>query len=210
MSKAGKPPLVPDRRAFLRQTGAVTAAVVAPGAAAAAAATSPQPERRALDLPLLQAVAEAILPEELGSEGVRDVLRDFVRWVDGFEPVAERPHPYLSSSEVRYGPADPAPMWAAQLEALDLLAGKRHGSGFVSLPVAARRELVSGDLVGHAADGAFPSPAYATHVAIGLLARFAARPATADLAYGARINAAACRDLASGAERPRPLAPTEA
>lgn len=199
----------PGRRRFLGASGAAVAAVVAPVPLRETSAATPQPEEangsRRLDLPLLRALAEAVLPTEIGDAGIRDALRDFVRWLDGFEPVAELPHPYLSSDEVRYGPPDPAPRWASQLEALDLLAQKSRGAGFADLPVEARRELVAADLDRHATDAALPAPAYAPHLAAGLLARFYSRPAAADLAYGARINAAGCRDLASGAERPAPL-----
>lgn len=200
----------PGRRRFLGASGAAVAAAVAPiPLRETAAAATAQPEDanggRRLDLPLLRALAEAVLPTEIGDAGLRDALRDFVRWLDGFEPVAELPHPYLSSDEVRYGPPDPAPRWASQLEALDLLARKSRGAGFADLPVETRRELVVADLNRHATDTALPAPAYAPQLAAGLLARFYSRPAAADLAYGTRINAAGCRDLASGAERPAPL-----
>lgn len=197
----------PGRRRFLGASGAAVAAAVAPiplREAHAAQAVGANGGRR-LDLPLLRALAEAALPTEIGEEGVREALRDFVRWLDGFEPVAELPHPYLSSDEVRYGPPDPAPRWASQLEALDLLAEKSRGARFADLPVETRRELVAADLDRYATDEALPAPAYAPHLAVGLLARFYSRPAAADLAYGAHINAAGCRDLASGAVRPAPL-----
>lgn len=199
-----------SRRKFLKTSGAVVAAVAAPTGATAAAAQEGQSLSLSLDLPLLQAFAEAVLPAEIGAQGVRDALRDFVTWMNGFEPVAEQPHPYLSSVEVQYGPPHPAPRWASQLQALDLLATKQHGSGLADLPVAKRRELIAADLERHDAEGDLPPPAYAGHVAVGLLARFYSRPRTADLAYGARINARACRDLASGAVMPEPLATTEA
>lgn len=199
-----------SRRKFLKTSGAVVAAVTAPVGAAAEAAQESQSLSLALDLPLLHAFAEAVLPQEIGADGVRDALRDFVNWMNGFEPVAELPHPYLSSVEVQYGPPHPAPRWASQLQALDLLATKEHGAPFAELPVATRRELIAGDLERHDAGGDLPRPAYAGHVAVGLLARFYSRSQASDLAYGARINAVACRDLASGAVMPAPLATTEA
>ncbi len=197
-----------SRRTFLKSSGAVIAAVAAPAGAATAVAQESQ--FLSLDLPLLQAFAEAVLPEEIGPDGVRDALRDFVTWINGFEPVAELPHPYLSSVEVRYGPPHPAPRWAAQLQALDLLATKQYGATLSELSLETRRKLVAADLERHDAEGDFPRPAYAGHVAVGLLARFYSRPKAADLAYGARINAAACRDLVSGADMPAPLATTQA
>ena len=199
-----------SRRKFLKTSGAVVAAVAAPAGAAAEAAQENQSLSLSLDLPLLHAFAEAVFPEEIGAEGVREALRDFVTWINGFEPVAELPHPYLSSVEVQYGPPHPAPRWASQLQALDLLATKQHGAGLAELSLAKRRELIAADLERHDAEGDLPRPAYAGHVAVGLLARFYSRPRAADLAYGARINAAACRDLASGADMPAPLATTEA
>ncbi|MDE2659590.1 MAG: twin-arginine translocation signal domain-containing protein [Acidobacteriota bacterium] len=194
-----------SRRKFLKTSGAVVAAVAAPAGAAKAGQES-QSLSLSLDLPLLHAFAEAVLPAEIGADGVRDALRDFVTWMNGFEPVAELPHPYLSSVEVQYGPPHPAPRWASQLQALDLLATRQHGSGLADLPVEKRRELIAADLERHDADADLPRPAYAGHIAVGLLARFYSRPRIADLAYGARINAAACRDLASGAVLPPPLA----
>lgn len=199
-----------SRRRFLKTSGAVVAAVAAPAGAAAEAVQESQSLSLSLDLPLLRAFAEAVLPEEIGADGVKDALRDFVTWMDGFEPVAELPHPYLSSVEVQYGPPHPAPRWASQLQALDLLATKQHGAGLAELSLAKRRELIAADLERHDAEGDLPRPAYAGHVAVGLLARFYSRSQAADLAYGARINAAACRDLASGAVMPAPLATTEA
>lgn len=160
---------------------------------------------RRLDLSLLRALASAVLPSEIGASGVEEALRDFVRWLDGFEPVAELPHPYLSTHEVAYGPPDPAPRWASQLAALDLLAQKSRGAGFADLPLETRREMVAEDLERHGAESPLPAPARAPHVAAGFLARFFSRPAAADLAYGVRIDAAGCRDLESGAERPVPL-----
>ncbi len=154
---------------------------------------------------LIEAVAEAVLPEEIGPGGVQDALRDFARWLDGFRPVAVLPHPYLSSDRVRYGSADPAPMWNSQLEALDLLARHQHRRGFSELPVAERREILATELDRHAPEASLPAPATADHVAVGLLAWFASRPATTDLAYRARIGRQACRTLASGVERPSTL-----
>ena len=199
----------PPRRRFLKASGAVVAAAVAPVSTVRAASQTgggDASRSAALDPDLLAALAETVLPGEIGVAGIDEALRDFRRWLDGFEPVAEMPHPYLSSDEVRFGPPDPAPNWASQLAGLDLLAQKRHGGGFVALALAERRELVAAEVSRAApADGGLPAPSRASHVALGLMARFYARPAAADRAYGARINARACRDLAGGAMMPTQL-----
>ncbi len=178
------------RRRFLKSSGLVAAAVAAPVAA------------RAQSSALLQAVAEAVLPEEIGPDGVRAAVEDFTRWLDGFEPVKAQNYAYLNSDVVRYGPPDPAPAWNAQLEALDLLARRTRERGFEELSLAERRELLAGELDRLAPGDALPSPIHAPHVAVALMARWGSRPGSVDLAYGARINPRGCRGLPSGAERP--------
>ena len=60
--------------------------------AGAAKAQEPGGRSLPLELPLRQAFAEAVLSAEIGAEGVRDARRDFVRWLDAFEPVADHDH----------------------------------------------------------------------------------------------------------------------
>jgi hypothetical protein len=54
--------------------------------------------------------------------------------------------------------------------------------------------------------GTLPSsPLGADHVAVALLAHWAATSEAQDLAYGARIGAGQCRSLAETARRPLPI-----
>ena len=209
-----------DRRAFLRAAGALAAGGAAagcdaPGAAGGASAAAPgatagaTPAGRArdvaLDRPTLAAVAEVVLPGELGAAGRAGAVDAFVAWVAGYEPVAERMHGY-GYADVRYLPPDPAPGWGAQLAGLELLARRSRGASFAALPIAERRALVESALA--STPGVrLPAPLAAGHVALALLAHWASSPAAWDLAHGVRITPATCRPLGDAPRRPLPLAP---
>lgn len=190
-----------DRRGFLR-TGALASAAAA-GLGRGDLIPGRQPPARALPDPaLLRALAATVLPSRLGDEAVEQAVRAFETWIAGYEPAYELNHGY-GTHEIFYGPADPAPRWRAQLEAMDIEARKRAGRGLTELTPAERREYVERALGD--AEGALPSPARADHVALGLLAHWTASTGAHDLAYRARIGRRTCRGLASLGEPPRAL-----
>lgn len=201
---------VPDRRIFLKRSALAVSAVAAGCARTDEGAESPEasrapPERFFPDPDLLRAVGEVVLPGELGEPGREEAVTGFEAWLRAYTPVPERVHGY-GSQEIRYGPPDPAPRWAAQLEALDLEARARHGVGFAGLAAADRRALLErafasapGDLPGRA--GALG----AEHVAVGFLGWFYGTPRATDLCYGRRIGALSCRPLDQSGRVPPPL-----
>ncbi len=195
-----------DRRHFLKKSAAAAAALGISGAEAAATQATSQ----AVPTPAetLRAIGAAVLPAgDLGPDGTERVVTDFEAWIDGFEPVAEMPHGYLNRglANIRYGPPHPGPRWAAQVEALELEAGKRHQSAFAELSIEDRRALIQGQL-GRDELGRLPSPGQARHVALGLMAFFYAGSEATDLCYRASIGRFKCRGLATLGSEPRPLA----
>jgi hypothetical protein len=209
-----------DRRAFLRAAGVLAAGAATVGcdaprvggnapADASGGQAGAAPPGRARDVVFdrgaLVALGEVVLPGELGVAGRARAVDDFVAWIAGYEPVAEEMHGY-GYAEIRYLPPDPAPGWRAQLEGLDLLARRSRGSAFAELPLAPRRAMVEAALARLPGDQ-LPSPMAAGHVALALLAHWAASPAAWDLAYGARIGPRTCRPLGDAPRRPLPLAP---
>lgn len=193
-----------DRRSFLK-TG--VAALSAAALGGCAPDQDDAPTRPTLDPELLRAVGARVLPGELGEEGVERAVAEFESWLEGFEPAAEQNHGY-GTSEIRYGPSDPAYRWAAQLEALEAEARSRHGAGYAELPLPRQEEILRRRL--EPAGQRIPSPARARHVAVGLLARWVQTPEARDRCYGARIRALGCRGLSGTGERPQPLPVAEA
>ena len=198
-----------DRREFLKRAAlsAAAASLLTPTAASA----RPRTERdaRTLDAALTAAVGDAMLPESLGAAERAAASASFLAWVADYRPVTEEMHGY-GDAEIRYTPSDPAPGWNAQLAGLDLLARQRHRRGFVALSVARRRELLDSQLARVPGTRLPGNPLAAGHVAIALLAHWAASSAATDLAYEARINKGSCRLLADTTRRPLPLADARA
>lgn len=188
-----------DRRSFLKAGAAALSAAALGGCDPRRGGEAPRPT---LDPELLRATAGVALPTELGDDGVEDAVRRFERWLDGFAPVEEQNHGY-GTHRIEYGPPDPAPRWAAQLRALDLEAGRRHGDGFAALDAEPRRRI----LRRHVTDEGpgLPSPARARHVAVGLLAWWLDTPEATDRCYGVRIRPRSCRGLSETGDRPEPL-----
>jgi hypothetical protein len=202
------------RRSFLKAAGVLAVGTAAAGAAAcdvrdphtrtSGTDADPLERRRGFDRALLDAVAAAMLPESLGTAGIRAATDRFVAWADGYEPVAEEMHGY-GYADIRYLPADPSPAWRAQLTALDLLARKHTGLSFTSLPVPRQREVLRAVLRTEQGER-LPSPLGARHVAMALLGHWAASPEAWDLALGVRVTLGTCRTLDAAIRKPLPLA----
>lgn len=181
---------------------------------------------RALDEPLVRALAETVLPTELGADGMRAASSRFLAWARGYVAGAELDHGY-GTGELTHAGRDPVPTWSAQLSALEREARARHASGFGALTIARREALVRAAVNAaqqHAraartpsandiASGAMPSTpesmpavAEAPHVAIALLAHFYESSEANDLCYGVAVGKQTCRPLAAQREKPVALA----
>jgi hypothetical protein len=186
-----------NRRGFLKSVATLPIL----GASAALPAAAQQAQAPQLDPALLLALAQAVLPSELGAAGHRRAAQDFERWLAQYEPTAEINHGY-GTDEIEFLPAHPGPGWRAQLTALDLEATNRTGQPFAKLDIAARREIVSRQL---GEERSLPTPHQARHVALGLLAWWCATPDATDRAYRARIGKETCRALAQSPRKPAPI-----
>ena len=154
---------------------------------------------------LLSAVGDAVLPAELGPQGVTRAVAEFQRWMDAYQPGAEANHGY-GTGRIERLPADPRPQWRSQLAALDADA-QRTGQSFNALPRDRRQTMIRAALAGERGD-AMPNPLTAKHVALALLAHFYDSPAATDLCYRAQIGRQQCRPLS--AQHAQPVALTRA
>lgn len=182
-------PMLTRRRFLLWISSAVPVALVARRADALAATWI------ADDATTLRALAEAILPTELGREGAAKVARDFQRWIDGYRENAELVHGY-GTSALRYARPSPRARWAVQLDQMPQLA---------LLPIERRRDVVRERLKSEQIDR-LPEVANAPHVALALLSFYYRTPDAADLCYRAKVGREQCRPLAASPHKPLPLA----
>ncbi|HSL69693.1 MAG TPA: gluconate 2-dehydrogenase subunit 3 family protein [Longimicrobiales bacterium] len=153
------------------------------------------------DRALLRALADAVLPSELGSAGLQRTTDQFERWIDRYHANAEVNHGYGTGS-IRRLPADPWPNWRTQLQALDTLALREQRTSFAALSVAQRRDLVRGTLEALNADR-LPTPVNAPHVALALLGWFYNTSEANDLCYRAAIGSETCRPLGEAVTAPK-------
>ena len=187
-----------NRRSFLKTATASAAAAAALGAAACTT------ERRAdaahasgsLDGPMLDAVAEVVLPSELGPTGRASAVAGFRAWVSGYDPAGEELHGY-GDQEIKYLPAHPAPNWNAQLAQMDVESRKRHGKPFTQVEAAKREGLVRSQLARLKGGDRMPGVLGAPHVALALMAHWADSSTASDFVYGAAIGKETCRTIAS-------------
>jgi len=218
-----------SRRNFLKTAGAVAAGVASAGTLGAvacapnnsadervdgtASATSPSgttasdratPRVKGFDRPLLDALGDVVLPQSIGAESRRAAVTAFVAFVDEYEPVAEEMHGY-GYADVRYLPSDPAPAWRAQLAGLDLLAKRSHGKSFAQLDAKVRESVLTAALRDARGDR-LPAPLAASHVALALMAHWAATPDAWNLALGMKVSPSSCRTLADAVQAPTPIA----
>ncbi len=203
-----------SRRTFLKQSAATVAAVsltgCAPGTTGEPAAEvdgdalSRPTGAAAVHLPdeTLRAVAETVLPDELGDDGRERAVRAFERWSEALEPVSELSHPYLVP-EIRYSGPDPRPGWAAQLEGLEKECESRRGVSLSELDVPGRRGLLARPLGEAGPD--LGAPQNADHVAVALLAHFFGSAIATDLCYGRAIRKELCRSIEGAEDEPAPL-----
>ncbi|MCX5763533.1 MAG: hypothetical protein NTU67_02700 [Gemmatimonadetes bacterium] len=199
-----------NRRDFLKRAALAAAASTLPaavsatpaGAASAASAASAPPTT--FDAGLLSALGDAVLPESLGAPSRAHAVRDFAAWAAAYRPVSEEMHGY-GDQEITYTAADPSPGWRSQLAALELLARRKHRKGFATITVEQRRALVRPQLPRGRGLRLSSNIVSAPHIAIALLAHWAASSAATDLAYGVVIGKDQCRVLADAPRRPLPL-----
>jgi hypothetical protein len=200
--------MTPSRRDFLARAALAAAGAALPAPLAAQEAAATQPTRAAgttLDPVLMAALGDAVLPESLGAAGRRRAVGRFATWLARYEPVAEAMHGY-GDAEITYTPPDPGPGWQAQLRGVDTLARRSRRKGFAALTVAERRAVLEVALRGHGGTRLPANPLEASHVAVALMAHWAASTEATDLAHGARILAGECRGLAGVSRLPLPLA----
>lgn len=200
------------RRQFLKTAGVLAVGTAAVGGSACHVKEPKQVDesssarRLGFDRTVLDALAATVLPASLGSDGVRTATDRFVAWADGYDPVAEEMHGY-GYADIRYLPADPAPAWRAQLDALDALSRKSQRVSFARASLEQRQAVLDAALRSEGGER-LPSPLGARHIALALLAHWSASPDAWNLALGAQVSPGTCRTLDDAVRAPLPLAPT--
>jgi hypothetical protein len=137
----------------------------------------------------IRALADVVLPGELGPAGRDTVVAGFLKWVQEYRPGADTDHGY-GFPRLRRTPPSPASKYAAQLAALEARGGDR-------------RAAIEGALIEAKIDR-LPGRPDGGHVASDLMAFSFNSSEASDLAYGAAIGRDRCRGLVGSDSRPAP------
>lgn len=180
----------PSRRTALKALGAASVAAALP-AGVRGSQVSNAPLREP-DLGVLRAIADVVLPSELGDAGRTRVVADFVRWLNGYRSGADTDHGYGFTHIRRTGPS-PALAYPAQIAAL--------GHDFVSRPPDARRAALE-SAIANAKVARLPGRPNGGHLATDLMAFYFHSPEAANRCYRARIDRDTCRGLPGSDRRP--------
>lgn len=182
------------RRSLLRLLAAAAAWLRVPRLASAqTAAIGSADEAR------LRALAEVVLPTELGAAGRSEIVDQFLRWIRNYRADAEMDHGY-GFTRLRRLPPSPALKYPAQLASLDK-AARATGGTFETVAADVRRAVVEDALTAAKVERLPPRPT-GEHIASDLMGFYFHGPAANDLAYRAAIGRDECRDLPDSDKRP--------
>lgn len=135
-------------------------------------------------------MAAAVLPSELGEEGLAKTVAAFERWVRDYRPGAEMDHGY-GFTRLRSKPPSPASTYMRQLRALSLVGD------MVSKTASIEAALQEANVT------ALPRTPDGKHVASDLMAFYFRSSEANDLCYRAHIGRDECSGLAGSDREPR-------
>jgi hypothetical protein len=149
----------------------------------------------AIDVARLYALAEVVLPQEIGAGGRTRAVDQFVAWYENYRAGAEADHGY-GFPRLRRTPGSPAARYGPQLAVL--------GPDFERLPLPDRTRAVEAAIAA-AKVQRLPGRPDGGHVATDLMAFYFNSVEANDVCYRARIGRDVCRGLAGSGDRPAPL-----
>jgi hypothetical protein len=211
MNERNSKPQKPSRRRAIKTMGAagIVASLGVPDAVEAFVSSSAAGQGAApsspadLDRAMLMALAEVVLPSEIGASGRTDAVGAFMRWLRNYHEGAEMDHGY-GFTRLRVTSPSPAGKYAAQLAAFDAAARARGLESFARAPVDERRVIVQA-AVADAKVERLPNRPTGACLATDLMGHYFHSSAASDLCYRAAIGRDACRGLPGSENRPAPL-----
>jgi len=151
----------------------------------------------------IRALAETVLPSEIGAAGQDAAVKAFLAWVRDYRANADTDHGY-GFTRIRRTGASPAAKYGAQLDALDA-DSRARGRSFADLPVADRRQVVEAAIAAAKIER-LPGRPDGGHIATDLMGFYFRGIEANDVAYRAKIGRDLCRGLNGSTERPASLA----
>ena len=190
------------RRTLLKSLAAAFAArPVVTLAQQAAGATTFSPT----EVDTLRAIADVVLPAEIGSDARRKAVTTFVAWFANYRQGADMGHGYGASTLRAASGPSPFGRYAAQFTALDASARARGGQTFRALPAVDRRAIVEQLLNDPQPVNRLPAQPTGANLVADLMGSYFTSADAWDTCYRAEIQRDSCRTLDNSAEPPRAM-----
>jgi Gluconate 2-dehydrogenase subunit 3 len=163
------------------------------------------PPFNALEVETLSAVADVVLPSDLGPVGRRRAVDRFVAWFVNYREGADRGHGYGASTLRPPSGPSPALRYPPQFAALEAAARDRGATTFAALAPAARREVIQKLLDEPRPVNRLPTQPNGANLIADFMGSYFTSAGAWDQCYRAEIRRESCRTLEDSADEPRPL-----
>jgi Gluconate 2-dehydrogenase subunit 3 len=171
----------------------------------AALAQTPPSGFTTAQIATLNAIAEVVLPSEIGAVARERAVKSFVSWFANYKQGADMGHGY-GSSTVRQ-PAGPSPIarYPEQFDRLEAAARAQGAASFRALPAAARVAIVEKFLNEPAPVNRLPAQPTGANLVADFMGRYFTSGDAWDVCYRAEIGRDRCRLLDGSEKPPAPL-----
>ena len=157
------------------------------------------------EIETLSAVADVVLPADLGAQGRKRVVDKFVAWFVNYRQGADMGHGYGASSLRQPSGPSPALRYPAQFAALETAARDRGAVSFAALAPAARREVVEKTLNEPQPVNRLPAQPTGANLIADFMGSYFTSADAWDRCYRAEIQRDNCRTLDNSSEEPRAI-----
>jgi hypothetical protein len=155
------------------------------------------------EIETLSAIADVVLPADLGAQGRKRAVDKFVAWFVNYRQGADMGHGYGSSSLRQPSGPSPALRYPPQFAALETAARDRGAVSFAALPLAARREVVEETLNEPQPVNRLPAQPTGANLIADFMGSYFTSADAWDRCYRAEIQRDNCRTLDNSPEEPR-------
>jgi len=188
------------RRTLLKSlAGAVVARPVA------ALAQTPPSSFTSSQIATLNALAEVVLPSEIGVAARERVVKSFVSWFANYKAGADMGHGYGASTVRQTSGPSPIVRYPEQFDGLDAAAKAQGAASFRALPASARVVIVEQFLNEPGPVNRLSAQPNGANLVADFMGRYFTSADAWDVCYRAEIRRDACRLLDDSEKPPAPL-----
>ena len=173
--------------------------------AAALAQTGAATSFSPAEIETLNAIAEVVLPAEIGADAQRRAVAAFASWFANYRQGADMGHGYGASTLRAASGPSPFSRYAPQFAALDASAKERGAASLRTLAAPDRRIVIEKFLNEPQPVNRMPAQPTGANLVADLMGSYFNGANAWDACYGVQILRDSCRTLDNSADAPLPI-----